>query len=457
MPSRKSTVLASKTSGKLTPGQRLPREIVAASQRERLIIATTELVERQGYPATSVAELTRRASVSRAAFYEHFANKEECFLAAYEEMAARGGARILAAYRTPGLDWRAQLRAALDAYLRHAQAWPEGMHICIADSLSAGPRAVALRAQTMLAAERMVDRCFAAAPDHAPLSPNLTRALVGGIQRVTYALVRDRRAQELPDMLEDVEAWMLACRHPPVNSAKGTGRKNGASTKKTAASMKKTAGRGAAKTPAQTRVSSGDSPAQEQRARIIDAVVELASTKGYPEMTHRQIATHAGISYTTFYKHFANKQEALLGAYDAGAQRIVEAVVAAAAAAPDWPTALRDGLGAALQTLADAPAFARVRVIEITKLGPPGLQRLDATLAAYDALFDPGYELAPGLSRIVTEAFLGALTEVIYHYTRLEREDELPSLLPELTYVALAPFIGSHEAARIAAAGAGGR
>ena len=87
-------------------------------------------------------------------------------------------------------------------------------------------------------------------------------------------------------------------------------------------------------------------------------------------MTHRQIATHAGVSYTTFYKHFENKEQALLGAYDAGAQRIVEAVVAAAAAAPDWPTALRDGLGAALQTLTDAPAFTRVRVIEITKLGP---------------------------------------------------------------------------------------
>ena len=57
----------------------------------------------------------------------------------------------------------------------------------------------------------------------------------------------------------------------------------------------------------------------------------------------------------------------------------------------------------------------------------------------------------------MTEAFLGALTEIIYHYTRLEREDELPSLLGELTYVALAPFIGSQEAARIATTGAGGR
>src|ERR1019366_4861910 len=132
------------------------------------------LVERQGYPATSVSQLARRASVSRAAFYQQFANKEECFLAACEEVMARGAARILAAYRTPGLDWQARPRAALDAYLQHAQTWPQGMHICIADALSAGPRPLALRAQTMLAAQRMAERSLSQAPDHTPPSPNLT-------------------------------------------------------------------------------------------------------------------------------------------------------------------------------------------------------------------------------------------------------------------------------------------
>jgi AcrR family transcriptional regulator len=459
MPSRKSTVIAPPGAGKLAPGHRLPREIVAASQRERMIIATTELVQQQGYPATSVAQVTRRASVSRAAFYEHFANKEECFMATYEAMMARGGARILAAYRAPDLDWRERLRAALDAYLHHAQAWPQGMHICIADATSAGPRALALRNETMLAAQRMTERCLSEAPDHTPLSPNLTRALVGGIFRVTYALVRDQRAQELPEMLDEIEGWMLACRHPPVRSAKGGERGSGGRTKqKTAAASRRktTAGERAENAPAQVPAYRGDSPAEEQRARIVDAVVELCSSTGYAEMTHQQIAARAGVSYTTFYKHFENKQEALLAAYDAGSQRIVEAVVLAAAAAADWPTALRDGLGAALQAMTDAPAFARVRVIEITKLGPAGFQRIDATLAGYDALLAPGYEQVPGRSRILTEAIFGAITEVIYYYTSLEREDELPTLVGELTYIALAPFLGAEEAARIAVEGAGG-
>jgi len=167
-------------------------------------------------------------------------------------------------------------------------------------------------------------------------------------------------------------------------------------------------------------------------------------------MTHQQIAARAGVSFTTFYKHFENKQDALLGAYDAGAEGIRGAVIGAIAAAPDWISALRAGLGAALQWMADAPDFARVRVIEITKLGPAGFQRIDATLAEYYPLLEPAYELAPERSRILTEAILGAITEVIYHYVLLEREAELPTLLPELTYLALAPFLGSEEAARVA-------
>jgi AcrR family transcriptional regulator len=442
MPSRKSIVLPpGRHTSKLAPGQRLPREIVAASQRERLIIATAELVPKQGYPATTVAQLTRRASVSRAAFYEHFANREECLLATCEELMARGAARVMSAYRTPELDWQGQLRAALEAYLLHAQTWPQGMHLCIADATSAGPRVVEQRARTLHAWARMIATCLSQAPDHSPLSPNLTRALLGGIFRVTYMLVSEDRAQELPTLLDDIETWMLVCRHPPAVSANDNTRKRRNPTKKTA-------GKRVVDAPA--RNCEEDSPAQDQRARIIDAVVELASTIGYVDMTHRQIATYAGVSYTTFYKHFKNKQEALLGADEVGDRRVQSAVAAATAAALDWPTAVRAGLDAVLRSLADAPAYARLRFVEIPKLGPPGFRRIDATLAEYHRLLDPGYEQSPKRSRILIEAILGAINEVVYDHASSGREQELPSLLPELTYIALAPFIGSEQAAKIA-------
>lgn len=65
----------------------LSREEVAASQRERLLRAMAEAVAEHGYARTSVAQVLRRAGVSRESFYEQFANKEDCFLAAYDEAA----------------------------------------------------------------------------------------------------------------------------------------------------------------------------------------------------------------------------------------------------------------------------------------------------------------------------------------------------------------------------------
>src|SRR5580698_6040917 len=69
---------------------RLPQPAVQASQRERLLRAAVAAVADKGYSAVTVADIVRRAKVSRAAFYIHFRTKEECFLA-----ATRRGGEIL--------------------------------------------------------------------------------------------------------------------------------------------------------------------------------------------------------------------------------------------------------------------------------------------------------------------------------------------------------------------------
>ena len=61
-----------------------PRAVVAESQRERLLVAMADATAAKGYANVAVADVIERAGVSRRSFYEHFANKEECFLAAYD-------------------------------------------------------------------------------------------------------------------------------------------------------------------------------------------------------------------------------------------------------------------------------------------------------------------------------------------------------------------------------------
>jgi AcrR family transcriptional regulator len=95
---------------------RLTREQVAGSQRTRLMVSMTELMAECGYAGVSIGELVHRAGVSRTTFYEHFADKQACVLAAYEEFAASVATAI-----TPHFDerapWRSFIEAILDRYL----------------------------------------------------------------------------------------------------------------------------------------------------------------------------------------------------------------------------------------------------------------------------------------------------------------------------------------------------
>lgn len=96
----------------------LSRAEVAATQRERIFTAMAEAMAERGYVETPVAEVLRRAGVSRETFYQQFASKQECFLAAYDEVAATMRAAFTAGLETEGtpLDrFASLLRAYLDA------------------------------------------------------------------------------------------------------------------------------------------------------------------------------------------------------------------------------------------------------------------------------------------------------------------------------------------------------
>lgn len=95
----------------------LSRAEVAASQRTRLLTALAEVVATEGYAATTIGAIVRAAGVSRTAFYEHFADKEQCFLAAYDAFVAMLQERI-GAELAPGTDeWHAVTERAIGSYL----------------------------------------------------------------------------------------------------------------------------------------------------------------------------------------------------------------------------------------------------------------------------------------------------------------------------------------------------
>ncbi|WP_324194369.1 TetR/AcrR family transcriptional regulator [Nocardia blacklockiae] len=137
----------------------LSRAEVSASQRGRLILAMAEVVTEKGYAATTVADVLKRARVSRLSFYEHFTNKEACFAAAYDLLTAELTQRIGAALSREGNPLE-RAEHALGAYLDTLAEEPALARIFLVDSYAAGPelqrrRAAMHRASALLIADRL--------------------------------------------------------------------------------------------------------------------------------------------------------------------------------------------------------------------------------------------------------------------------------------------------------------
>ena len=128
----------------------LDRGLVEASQRARLLEAVGRAVAERGYAAATIDDIVRGAGVSKKTFYEHFRDKEGCFVAAYEAASDELYARVHDAHSGPG-DWLARTRGGIAAYLRWLAAEPALARVFLIEVAAAGPRAAERR-------ERLRDR-----------------------------------------------------------------------------------------------------------------------------------------------------------------------------------------------------------------------------------------------------------------------------------------------------------
>jgi len=131
----------------------LSREEVAASQRRRMLDAIPRVVAEKGYTATSVADVLKLAGVSRETFYEHFANKEACFLAAYDQGIARLREGVEAAIAGDD-DPRARFDRFLAAYLGALSTERALARCFLIEVYAAGPEAQQRRVDQQ---QRVVD------------------------------------------------------------------------------------------------------------------------------------------------------------------------------------------------------------------------------------------------------------------------------------------------------------
>lgn len=162
-----------------------PRRTPSSPQRERLLDAAERLVAANGCAGTSVEAIVKAAGVSSATFYEHFAGKEECYVAAFERAVEEAAAELArAAASEPeagGYTWSEEVATALRATTRLVVAQPERARVCLVEAQTGGP-ALSVRFEATLdrvAAKLREGRALKTAPPDLP--PTHEEATAGAL------------------------------------------------------------------------------------------------------------------------------------------------------------------------------------------------------------------------------------------------------------------------------------
>lgn len=177
------------------------------THRDRLVLGMAAAVTEHGYAATRIADVVRHARVSKRTFYEHFADKQECFLATYVALSGTLLAAVTEAAGGGG-PWERRLGAATHAYLSTLAAQPTLTRTLLTEILSAGPDGRRVRREVLerfaAALRTLVEAGRAEVPEVRELTPPLAMALVGGINELVLQAVEQGRAGSLTELADPV-------------------------------------------------------------------------------------------------------------------------------------------------------------------------------------------------------------------------------------------------------------
>jgi AcrR family transcriptional regulator len=184
--------------------------------RQRLLDGLAASIADNGYRNTTVADIVRRARTSRRTFYEHFSDKEACFVALLTDATAQMIRQISAAV-DQSAPWTSQVRQAVQAWIASAESRPAITLSWIRDVPSLGAAARRLQRDTMEAFVTMIqtlcDTDEWRAVRAGPVSRQLTIMLLGGLRELTATTVED--GGQVGDITELAVDASIALLGPP--------------------------------------------------------------------------------------------------------------------------------------------------------------------------------------------------------------------------------------------------
>jgi AcrR family transcriptional regulator len=421
----------------LRRGPGIPREEVDRNQRERIFTAMVAVVAAKGYGATTVSEVTELAGVSTRTYYDRYPDKHAGFVATLQGMLEAAVA-YAAALNPPAEDgsggqtggdepkeseesWEARAREGFGALAEIVVAQPAAARLALIEAFAAGPDAMEPIEGAMAGFEWLARQTLEASPERAGMPDEMIRAHVGAMREICASRLRAGQERELPALLGPLWDLIRSYRPPPVPLR---------------------AARAARKVEESLE-------AHDHAERAIRAFAVVVAEKGYGAATVDDAISRGHMSASTLYSNFSGKEELTMAAIDTAGAQMGAAVIPAFRRAEDWAHGVRAGVEAMFSFLASRPALARLILVEIYAAGPEAVERRVEATAPMRELLAEGFERRPGTPDIAAEVISGGIYWLAYRMVREQGPAGLPTLAPICTYIALAPFIGAEEAARV--------
>ena len=189
--------------------------------------------------------------------------------------------------------------------------------------------------------------------------------------------------------------------------------------------------------------------ASSQRTRMLDAVTRAVAAQGFPKTTVADIVSIAGVSRSTFYDQFHDREACFLVAYETGAQIVLDEIAAEVRGLtdPGWRVRLRVSLEAYTHILAAEPDFAKALLVDVLGAGPAAVSTRRVVFArfvdhyralrAVAALEEPAIGTLPDL---YLRALVGGIDELAQEHIVVHGATTLPRLAPDLVTIANAVF-----------------
>jgi AcrR family transcriptional regulator len=172
--------------------------------------AIAALSAEQGYEATKIADIVRRAGVARKTLYDNFDGKEDLFLAAFDAFLVEiRNAVEGACEKTEGV-WQKRVEAGLAAFLEIVAANPEAARMAMIESLSATPSA---SARYDAALHEFVELLRRGTPVDSKLPETIEETLVGGVAWIVNQQIRRGEAARAAELLPELSEFLLSPYH----------------------------------------------------------------------------------------------------------------------------------------------------------------------------------------------------------------------------------------------------